>query len=252
MSEPELSGRVAIVTGSSRRNGRTIAHTLAAAGAAVVINARASAAEADQVVREIVDAGGRAVACLADVAREADVERLVATALESFGQLDILVNNAAIRAQQSLADMSFASWKEVTSIIMDGAFLCTKHAAPHLKRSLAGRIVNITGITGHRGAANRSHVIAAKSGLIGFTKAIALELAPDVTVNCVSPGRIEEEDDSAEDKAKRASRMPASQIPLQRIGRTRDVAASVKFLCSDDASYITGQAIHVNGGAYMC
>jgi 3-oxoacyl-[acyl-carrier protein] reductase len=251
MAEADLSGRVAIVTGSGRRNGRTIARRLAGAGAAVVVNARVSRGEADQVVREIVEAGGRAVACLADVSREDEVERLIATAVESFGGLDILVNNAALRAQEGLADISFARWREVTSIILDGAFLTTKHAAPHLRRSKAGRIVNITGITGHKGVPNRSHVIAAKSGLIGFTKAIALELAPEVTVNCVSPGRIEDEDDAAEELTKRAGRPTAAQIPLQRMGRTGDVAATVKFLCSDEASYITGQVIHVNGGAYM-
>lgn len=248
----DLSGKVAIVTGSSRRNGRAIARALAAAGAAVVINARRSAEEAEEVVREIVGAGGRAVACLADVSQEQDVERLVASALDAFGRLDILVNNAGIRAADPLSEISFARWREVNGIILDGAFLCSKIAAPHLKANKCGRIVNIGGISGHRGAKGRAHVVSAKSGLLGLTKALALELAPDVTVNCVSPGRIEDPEDSAEDKSGRDARLPASQIPMQRSGTPDDVAEAVRFICTDSASYITGQVIHVNGGVLMC
>jgi 3-oxoacyl-[acyl-carrier protein] reductase len=251
----DLSGKVALVTGSSRRNGRAIARALASAGASVVINARTSAGEADLVVQEITLAGGRAVACMADIAQEQDAQRLIATALEAFGRLDILVNNAAIRAADPLAEMSFARWREVNGIILDGAFLCAKSAAPHLQRGGGGgggRIVNIGGISGHKGAVGRAHVVAAKAGLIGLTKALALELAPDVTVNCVSPGRIEDIDDSAADRTSRDIRLPSDLIPLQRSGTTQDVAAAVRFLCSEAAGYITGQVIHVNGGAYIC
>ena len=250
MNQPDLSGRVAIVTGSGRRNGRSIARTLASAGASVVINARSNAAEADAVVKEILGAGGKAVACLADISKEKDVERLVATAVDAFGGLDILVNNAALRAHEPFADISFARWREVNSIILDGAFLCAKYASPHLLRSKSGRIVNITGITSYKGAKNRAHVLAAKSGLIGLTKALALELAPAVTVNAVSPGRIEDPEDSAEEKGKRG--LSEDQIPMKRSGTTREVAAAVAFLCSENAGYVTGQVIHVNGGAFLC
>ena len=140
MNQPDLSGRVAIVTGSGRRNGRMIAKTLAAAGASVVINARSNANEADAVVKEIQSAGGKAVACLADVSKEKDVERLVATAVEKFGSLDILVNNAAIRAHEPFATISFERWREVSSIILDGAFLTAKYASPHLLRSTTKHI----------------------------------------------------------------------------------------------------------------
>jgi 3-oxoacyl-[acyl-carrier protein] reductase len=252
LNSSDLSGKVALVTGSSRRNGRAIARTLAAAGASIVVNARSSAEEAESVASEIVAAGSRAVVCMGDVAKEQDVGRMIAKALEAFGRLDILVNNAAIRAADPLHEMSFARWREVNAIILDGAFLCAKAAAPHLRESGSGRIVNIGGISGHKGAVGRAHVVAAKAGLIGLTKALALDLAPDVTVNCVSPGRIEDEADGADERANRDARFPAGQIPLQRSGATQDVAAAVRFLCSGEASYITGQVIHVNGGAYLC
>lgn len=203
-------------------------------------------------MQEIVSTGGRAVACLADVAHEQDAQRLIATAVDAFGRLDILVNNAAVRAADPLPTLTYARWREVNAIILDGAFLCAQAAAPHLQKTGAGRIVNIGGISAHKGVNKRAHVVAAKAGLVGLTKALALELAPSVTVNCVAPGRIEDESDSAEERSSRSVRLPAEQIPLQRSGSTAEVAATVRFLCSDGAGYITGQVIHVNGGAYLC
>ena len=252
MDRMDLCGKSAIVTGSSRRNGRAIARALAAAGTSVVVNAHRSRDEAEQVAAGIIADGGRAVVCMANVALEPDAERLVQTALSSFGRLDILVNNAAIRASDGLRTMSFTRWREVNSIILDGAFLCSRSAAAYLGRDGGGRIVNIGGISGHKGATGRAHVVAAKAGLLGLTKALALELSPNVTVNCVSPGRIEDADDSLEERSSRGSRLPSAQIPLQRSGTTEDVASAVRFLCSEAAGYITGQCIHVNGGAYLC
>jgi 3-oxoacyl-[acyl-carrier protein] reductase len=252
MTTSELRGRSAIVTGSAKRNGRAIAIALANAGASVVINARTSADAAHAVAQEIQASGGRAAVCMADITRPADAQRLVKTAADAFGGLDILVNNAATRPNDRFADMDLAKWRAVTSVILDGAFLCCMSAAPYLQRSGHGRIVNIGGVAGHRGARDRVHVVTAKAGLVGLTKALALELAPKVTVNCVVPGRIEDEADAPEERAAASRRVGPESIPLARSGSTRDVAAVVAFLCSESAGYITGQALHVNGGMYMC
>jgi 3-oxoacyl-[acyl-carrier protein] reductase len=248
----DLTGKSAIVTGSAKRNGRAIALALADAGASVVINARESLDDANAVSAEIRRRGGQAVVCMADVTRPADVQRLVGAAVNAFGSLDILVNNAATRTNDRFADMDLAKWHAVTSVILDGAFLCALTAAPHLQRSGHGRIVNIGGVAGHRGARGRIHVVSAKAGLVGLTKALALELAPKVTVNCVVPGRIEDEADSPEALAEANKRVAPESIPLARSGTTRDIAAAVAFLCSENASYVTGQALHVNGGMYLC
>lgn len=248
----DLTGRSAIVTGSAKRNGRAIALALADAGASVVINARTSVDDANAVSAEIRRRGGQAVVCMADVTRPADVQRLVEKAVDAFGGLDILVNNAATRSNDRFSDMDLEKWRAVTAVILDGAFLCSLTAAPHLQRSGRGRIVNIGGVAGHRGARGRIHVVAAKAGLVGLTKALALELAPGVTVNCVVPGRIEDETDSPEALAEANKRVAPESIPLGRSGTTRDIAAAVAFLCSDNANYVTGQALHVNGGMYLC
>lgn len=247
----DLSGRTAIVTASAKRGGRAIALTLSQAGVAVVINARSDAAAADSVVAEIRALGGRAEACVADVSDPAAVERLIDTAVSAFGGLDILVNNAAIRPAESFADMTLEKWRAVTSVILDGSFLCAHAAAPHLKRSGHGRIINIAGISSFLVFSGRPHVVAAKAGLIGLSRALAIELAPHVTVNCVAPGKIEDETDSAEATATRSKRLVANSIPLGRSGATKDVASIVAYLCSDGMSYITGQTLHVNGGAYL-
>jgi 3-oxoacyl-[acyl-carrier protein] reductase len=248
----ELVGRTAIVTGSAKRIGRSIAVALAEAGANVVINGRSSVAEADEVVGTIKGKGGNAVACVADVTREGDVKRLVETAVSAFGRLDILVNNAAIRPHDHFADLTLAKWREVMAIILDGSFLCAHAAAPHLVKSGNGRIINIGGTSAHRGAKDRLHVMAAKSALVGLTKGLALELAPHVTTNCVVPALIEDENDSVEVFEARRKRMSPDLIPLERTGRPKDVASTIRFLCSDGGGYITGQTIHVNGGVYLC
>jgi 3-oxoacyl-[acyl-carrier protein] reductase len=245
----ELAGRVALVTGAGRNIGRAIALALADAGAAVVINARSNLREAEAVAGEIERAGGKAFAVTADVVDAAAVQKMVDAAAARFGRIDILVNNAAVRAEQPLETMTLADWRAVTGIILDGAFNCVKACLPHLKRSGAGVIVNIGGLSSHTGAARRPHVVTAKAGLLGFTRALAHELAPaKIRVNTVTPGVM-------------AQARPAGQPEPQhhaivrslvgRRGEPPDVAAAVRFLCAPQASFITGQNIHVNGGMFL-
>jgi 3-oxoacyl-[acyl-carrier protein] reductase len=248
-SDNELSGRVAIVTGAGRNIGRGIALELAQGGAAVVVNARSNLKEAEGVAGEIERAGGKALAVTADVADAAAVDKMVAAAAARFGGIDILVNNAAVRAEQPLEQMTLADWRAVTSIILDGAFNCVKACLPYLKRSGTGVIVNIGGLSAHTGAARRPHVVAAKAGLIGFTRALAHELAEDkIRVNTVTPGLM---------SAPRPAGQPVPQhhslvhALSGRRGEPADIAAAVRFLCGPGASFITGQNIQVNGGTFL-
>ncbi len=244
-----LDGRVAIVTGAGRNIGRAIALVLAEAGAAVAVNGRADRAGVDSTVREIEARGGGALAIMADVTDEAAVQGMVAATAERFGRVDILVNNAAGRPESALEAMSIADWRGVLSVILDGAFLTVKAALPHLKQSGAGAIVNIGGVSGHVGTKNRAHVVTAKAGLVGLTKALAHDLAAHaITANCVVPGLI----DTARD--------PAAQLPHHhsvsktltgRFGTPHEIAAAVRYLAGPDARYITGQTLHVNGGVYL-
>jgi 3-oxoacyl-[acyl-carrier protein] reductase len=246
-----LSGRTAIVTGSARRIGRAIALALADAGAQLVINARSSTRDADAVVQEIERRGGRAVACLADVSRPDEAARIVKSAVDAFGGVDILVNNAAIRPHQPFLEMTYEKWREVTGTILDGAFLCALAAGPYLAKSPHGRIINMGGTSAHKGGKDRIHVMAAKSAMIGLTKGLAIELAPNVTANCVVPALIEDEADAGTERAARRQRMPLKDVPAGRPGTPAEVAGVIAFLCSDAAGYITGQTIFVNGGAYF-
>jgi len=237
----ELAGKVAIVTGAGRNIGRAIALALAAGGASVVANARSSRAEIDAVAAET---GG--LALLADVTDEAAVRGMVARTLERFGRLDILVNNAALRAVEPVEEISLARWREVTGIILDGAWICSSACIAALKKT-GGTIVNIGGMSAHTGAAGRPHVVAAKAGLVGLTRALAHDLAPEVTVNCVVPGMIDTRRGASAGASAHAGRR---ESPLGRRGSPEEVAAAVRFLAGPGARYITGQALHVNGGAY--
>jgi 3-oxoacyl-[acyl-carrier protein] reductase len=248
-SDQELEGRVAIVTGAGRNIGRAIALELAGGGAAIVVNARSNRREAETVAREIEEAGGKALAVLADVADPEAVENMVADAVGRFGRIDILVNNAAMRAEQALDQMSLEDWRAVTAIILDGAFNCAKVCLPYLKKSGAGAIVNIGGLSAHTGAKRRPHVVTAKAGLIGFTRALAHELGDDkIRANMVSPGLMAIPRPPGTPQPQHESLV---QTLVGRRGVASDIAAAVRFLCGPGASYITGQNILVNGGAFL-
>src|SRR5580765_1816152 len=188
----ELSGKVVLVTGGARNIGGAIARALAAGGADVMVNALHAHADVDDTVRAVEATGSRAASHVADVTDPEAVAAMVAATVARFGRIDALVNGAAIRPEQPFASMAFADWRNVLAVILDGAFLCSRACVPHLMRSGGGSIVNIGGETGHRGATGRAHVVTAKAGLAGMTKALALDLAPHrITVNCVVPGRID-------------------------------------------------------------
>jgi len=241
-----LQGHVAIVTGSARNIGRAIAHALAEAGAAVVVNARSSAAEAEAVVQEIRNRGGQAVAKIADVGQPEQAASLIDAAVQAFGRLDILVNNAAVRREIDFEQLDYEEWRAIIATILDGAYLCARAAAPYLS-ARGGSIVNIGGLSSFTGAARRAHVIAAKAGLVGLTRALAHDLAPHhITVNCVAPGLIDTERRGPEPAhhAKHATL-------LGRRGTPEEIAAVVRFLCGPEARYITGQTLHANGGVFM-
>jgi 3-oxoacyl-[acyl-carrier protein] reductase len=244
----ELAGKVAIVTGAGRNIGRAIALALARAGASVVVNVRSNQTEGAAVAREIEAAGGKAVVVLGDIGDEKTAGVLAETALKRFGRIDILVNNAALRREKPIADMSYAEWREVMNVILDGTFHCVHACLPALKKN-GGSIINIGGMSAHIGSKDRAHVIAAKAALVGFSRALAHDLASDkITANCVVPGAI--------DTTRPASaRTPAHHLTHGTItgerGKSEDVAAMVRYLCGPGGRYVTGQTIHVSGGAYL-
>lgn len=247
MTRP-LDGRVAVVTGSARNIGREIALALAEDGARVVVNARSSRDEIEEVAGTIRARGGEALAVLADVSDPDQVDRLIAETMRAYGRLDILVNNAAIRREAPIADITLAAWREVLSSILDASFLCSRAAAGVMAEG--GRIINLGGLSAHAGAINRAHVLSAKAGLVGLTKALAMELAPrGITANLVAPGRI------STDRSKTGVAHPTHHSqhnsPLGREGTTEDVAAMVRYLAGPGGSYISGQTFHVNGGIYL-
>jgi 3-oxoacyl-[acyl-carrier protein] reductase len=243
----ELAGKVALVTGAARNIGRAIACSLAAGGAAVMVNARTSRSEAEKTVEMI---GSSADLHLADVTKPAEVQALVEATVKRFGRLDFLVNNAAVRFETPFEKMKYEEWRQVLAIVLDGAFFCVQAALPHLIRAGGGSIVNIGGQTGHKGATERAHVITAKAGLAGMTKALALDLAPhQITVNCVVPGTIDSQRGLPGVPERPAHRR--APPPIGRRGEPEEIAAMVRMLCGPDARYVTGQAIHVNGGGYL-
>jgi 3-oxoacyl-[acyl-carrier protein] reductase len=246
----ELAGQVALVTGGVRRIGRAIALTLARDGAAVAVNAKSSREEADETVREIEAMGGRARAVMGDVTDEAEAARMVAETAGTLGGVDILVNNAAVRRDGAFATMSFVDWRLVMAVILDGAFLMSRAVISGMVAKRHGTIVNIGGVTGHTGAFGRAHVSAAKAGLVGFTKALAVEFGESgITVNCVVPGKIGGPRSASSGKG---GAIPGGGNPLVgREGEPEEVAAMVQLLCGPRGRYITGQAIHLSGGIYL-
>jgi len=245
----ELDGRVAIVTGAGRNIGRAIALALADAGAAVVVNARTNSAEIERVADDVERGGGRALAVIADVTDANAVQHMVKATAERFGRIDILINNAAVRVEQPFETMTLADWRSVLAIILEGAFNCAQTCLPHLKRAGQGVIVNIGGLSAHTGAAHRAHVVTAKAGLVGFTRALAHDLAADkIRVNTVTPGFIATPRPPGQPEPQHHSRI---QTLVGRRGWPEDVAATVRFLCGPGAAYITGQNIQVNGGTFV-
>ena len=244
----ELAGKVAVVTGAGRNIGRAIALHLAAAGAAVVVNARSNQAEADAVVAEIKAAGGKAIAVLADVADAAAVEAMAQAALKAFGRIDILVNNASLRREKPVDEMSYADWREIMDATLDSAFHGVHACLPAMKKN-GGTIINIGGMSAHIGSKGRAHVMTAKAGVVGFTRGLAHDLGVyHITANCVVPGAIHT-------TRPRTSLNPAHHLTHGTItgepGKADDVAAMVCFLAGPGGRNVTGQTIHVNGGAFL-
>ncbi|NQV84283.1 MAG: SDR family oxidoreductase [Rhodospirillales bacterium] len=243
-----LDGKVALVTGSARNIGRATAMALAADGASVVINALNDADAAGKVVSEIIANGGQAIACLGDVTDRRAVDSMVSMAVDTFGGMDILVCNASQRGQKPFTEMSHEEWRRIIDISLDGAFFLAQASVSHMIEKGWGRIVTLGGISWHVGTPGRVHNLVAKSGLVGFTRGLAVEMAEHgITVNCVSPGFIDT------DRPASAGKRPPLKIhpPIDRMGTTDEIASMVRYLCQPDAGYITGQTMHVNGGMYL-
>jgi 3-oxoacyl-[acyl-carrier protein] reductase len=244
----DLSGKIAIVTGASRGIGGAVAMALASRGARVVAAARGE--HAASTVEAITAAGGRADLATVDVTDAGSVEAVVASALERHGRLDILVNNAGIARDQLMLRMKRDDWDTVLATNLTGAFTCMQAAIKPMIRQRAGRIISISSVVGQMGNAGQANYAASKAGLVGLTKTMARELASrQITVNAVSPGFVET--DMTRAIAEKTQGDWIAHIPLGRMGTPADVAAAVCFLASDEASYITGQVLAVNGGMYM-
>lgn len=245
-----LDGKCALVTGASRGIGRAVALKLASEGAKVALNFAGNEAAAEAVKQEIEAAGGEAILVKANVADEMAVQEMVQKTTDAFGRIDILVNNAGITRDGLLARMKEEDWDAVLSTNLKGVFLATKAVAKVMMKQRAGRIVNMASVVGITGNAGQANYAAAKAGVIGFTKTIAKELASrGVTANAVAPGFIATDMTAVlSDKAKEAA---LTGIPLGRMGTPEDVSAAVLFLVSDQASYITGQVLNVDGGMVM-
>jgi 3-oxoacyl-[acyl-carrier protein] reductase len=244
----KLDGKVALITGSGRNIGRATALKLAGEGAHVVVNARTNQAEADAVAHEVRDRGVKSLAVLADVAHKDQVDAMVARALAEFGRIDILINNAAIRPHISFTDLTMRDWEAVRGVVLDGAFYCTQAVIPSMLKNGYGRILFFAGDGSFTGGSGRAHVSAAKMGLVGLARALAFEFAPqNIRANVVSPGSIDTRRDNPE--WYRGHTPGAAGIPLGRQGHVDEIAATCLFLVSDDGGFITGQTIHVNGGA---
>ncbi len=244
----KLEGKVALVTGSGRNIGRATVLKLAGEGANVVVNARTNRQEAESVAEEARALGVEALAILPDVSDHGQVTSMVAQAMERFGRIDILINNAAIRPHKPFIDVTLEDWERVRGVVLDGAFYCTQAVIPSMVKNQYGRILFFTGDGAFQGSAQRAHVSAAKMGLVGLARSLASEFAPNnIRVNVVSPGSIDTSREHPEWYP--GGRPPdASRIPLGRQGTVDEIAATCLFLVSDDGGFITGQAIHANGG----
>lgn len=245
-----LTGKTALVTGGSRGIGKAIALELASQGANIVVNYTRNAEMAADVVREIENMGAKALAVQADVSNSAEAESLVDQALTTFGQIDLLINNAGITRDTLLIRMKEEDWDDVIQINLKGAFLMTKLVGKAMLKKKSGKIVNITSVVGVMGNAGQANYAASKAGLIGLTKSAAKEFAPrGITVNAVAPGFIRTDMTDAISDEMKAKYSEA--IPLGAMGEAEDIARTVAFLCSEGARYITGQVLLVDGGLHI-
>jgi 3-oxoacyl-[acyl-carrier protein] reductase len=245
-----LENKVALVTGGSRGIGRAIALELAARGAAVVVNYNKSPESAEEVVKKIQEAGGKAAASQADVSDFKQAEALVKFAIETFGDLSILVNNAGITRDQLIMMMPEADWDAVINTNLKSTFNCSKAAVKHMMRKRVGRIINIASVAGQMGNPGQTNYSASKGGQIAFTKALAREVASrNITVNAIAPGFVDTEilDAMTPETLEAALKM----VPLARKGKPEEIAYAAAFLASDEAAYITGQVLGVDGGMAM-
>ena len=249
-ADKPLAAKVALVSGAGKNIGRGIALALARDGAAIVVNGRSDQSAIAGVADEIRALGGVAIAILADVSDEMAVEHLFARISDSFPGVDIVVSNAGLRRQVPFLEMSFAEWREILSVALDGAFLLARQAVPHMIARGGGAIVGLSGISNHVGAGERVHVNASKAGLEGLVRGLASELAPHrITVNAVAPGAM-----NTVRGASAGERPPgagAAGIPLGRLGEIEEVADLVRYLVGPSGAYVTGQTIHVNGGKFF-
>jgi 3-oxoacyl-[acyl-carrier protein] reductase len=244
----DLQGRVALVTGASRNIGRAIACALARDGANIAVHAAHDREAAEETAGLVRAYGVKAFVTMGDLSEPDTARRIVSNVYSEYGRLDVLINNAAIRPETPFAEMTYQDWRSVLGVCLDAVFLTSHAALEHIGKSDRGCIINIGGLTGHTGAAHRAHVITAKAGIVGFTKALAHELsAQGITVNCVSPGLIETIRADGGSPQHHAS----TKNLVQRRGRPEEVADAIAFLCSHQARYITGQTIHLNGGAFL-
>lgn len=245
-----LTGKVAVVTGAGRGIGRAIALKLSKLGASVIINYRSSIKEAQELIDEIKAGGGNAEAVQGDVSSLEDAEKVIKFAVEKFGRLDILVNNAGITKDTLLLRMKEEDFDKVLEVNLKGVFNCTKHASAIMLKQKSGRIINISSVIGLIGNAGQANYAAAKAGIIGFTKSIAKELGGrGITVNAIAPGFIST--DMTEVLSDKVKEKLLESVPLRKLGSPEDVANLAGFLASDNASYITGQVINVDGGMVM-
>ncbi|WP_431807318.1 3-oxoacyl-[acyl-carrier-protein] reductase [Lysinibacillus sphaericus] len=246
----KLEDKVAVVTGASRGIGRAIALKLADEGAKVVVNYSGSQAKAEEVVATIQANGGEAIAVQASVSKTEEVTALMDAAVKTFGALDILVNNAGITRDNLLMRMKEEEWDDVLDTNLKGVFLCTKAVTRQMMKQRAGRIINISSIVGVAGNAGQANYVAAKAGVIGLTKTTAKELASrNILVNAIAPGFIETE--MTEQLPEDLKQGMLTQIPLAKLGQPEDIAKAVAFLASEDANYMTGQTLHIDGGMVM-
>ena len=243
-----LAGKAALVTGAARNIGRAIALDLARHGAHIAVHANTSADAAQDTIRQIQSEGGQATLVQGNLTDPAEVHRILSETTAALGRLDILVNNAALRRETKFENITYAEWREVTATILDAAFLTAQAALPALKAAGSGAIINLGGMSAHTGTTDRAHVVAAKTALIGLTRALAFDLAPfAITANIVVPGHIDTQRGPSGQGSN--SLLHQRQTLAGRKGTPEEIAATVTHLAQ--ARYITGQTVHINGGAYL-